>query len=112
MKKFNIEASINEAKELARKELESLGLEVDLDGLKYSLEFGRSSKIYNDEMPFTSAMFSQFEETPVDQAQKCYIDITNEDGYTARAIISDKNIAKASSVIARAILMTYSGAME
>ena len=112
MKKFDVIASVEEAKELARKELESLGFEVNLDNLKYEVTFGKSSRIYDENMPLTSAVFSLFEETPIEEAQKCYIDITNEDGYTARAIISDKNADKASSVIARAILMSYGDAVE
>jgi len=112
MRKINIVSSVEEAKELARKELGNLGLEVNLDSLKYEVTFGRSSRIYDDEMPFTSAVFSQFVETSADQAERCLIDITNEDGYTARAIISDKNVDKASKVIANAILMSYADMME
>lgn len=112
MKKFDVTASLIEAKELARKELENVGLEVNLDNLKYEVAFGKSSRIYDENAPLVSAVFSQFVETSADQAERCLIDITNEDGYTARAIISDKNVTKASSVIARAILMSYADAVE
>lgn len=104
--------SVNEAKKLARKELENLGLEVNLDNLEYKVAFGRSSKIYDENMPMTSAAFSQFEETSADAAEKCFIDIVNEDGHTARAVIKNSNIDVASSVIARAILMSYADAAE
>lgn len=112
MKNFSIKASVEEAKELARKELENLGLKVNLDNLKYEIVFGKSSRIYDENMPMVSAVFNHFEETPIEEAQKCYIDIVNEDGYIAQAIISDKNIAKASKVIANAILMSYAGMVE
>lgn len=112
MKRFNIKASIEEAKEIVRKELGNLGLEVNLDNLKYSLEFGSTKAYYDENMPIASAMFPLFEETSADVAEKCFIDIVNEDGYTARAVISDKNIAKASKVIANAILMSYAGMVE